>query len=97
MNLNDYIAAIDRGDQPPNDLSPLLRALWADRQGDWDRAHMITQDENGRPAARVHAYLHRKEGDLGNARYWYQRSGTPETTGSLESEWKEIAAELLSE
>ena len=63
-------------------------------KGDWSRAHEIVQDEEGRDAAWVHAYLHRKEGDLANAGYWYRRAGKPACKTSLEDEWEAIAAAL---
>lgn len=81
---------------PPKDVGPALLALWHDAQGDWDRAHTLAQEENGRAGSWVHAYLHRKEGDAMNARYWYTRAGQPEATGSLENEWAAIARALLS-
>jgi hypothetical protein len=81
----------------PDDLSPALQSLWHDLQGHWDRAHEAVQDDEGTDAAWVHAYLHRKEGDLGNAAYWYQRAGKSVHGGSLQAEWEEIVKELLSE
>jgi len=81
---------------PPN-VSPLLRALWHDAKGDWDRAHTIAQDVDDRSGAWVHAYLHRKEGDLGNAAYWYDRAQQPVATDSLGAEWMRIASALLDE
>ena len=83
------------GATSPPSVPPLLRALWHDAKGDWDQAHRIAQDVSGPDGARVHAYLHRKEGDLSNARYWYRRAGQPAATDSLESEWARIVAELL--
>ncbi len=74
---------------------PPLRALWHDAQGDWDAAHRCVQDDEGAEAAWVHAYLHRQEGDAGNAAYWYARAGKPVASGSLENEWRAIAASLL--
>jgi hypothetical protein len=79
---------------PPAGLGSLLRALWHEAKGDWNRAHAIVQDEQGHAAAWVHAYLHRKEGDLANAHYWYRRAGKPVCTTSLEREWESIAAVL---
>ena len=64
--------------------------------GDWDQAHSIVQDDNGRDAAWVHAYLHRVEGDLGNAGYWYRRAGKSVAKAPLDAEWAEIAAALLA-
>ena len=62
--------------------------------GDWDQAHRIVQDESSREAAWVHAYLHRVEGDLGNAGYWYRQAGQPVAMDSLEAEWQRIADTL---
>ena len=62
-------------DSPPPGMSALLQALWHDAKGGWQRAHEIVQAIKGKQSARVHAYLHRKEGDLDNARYWYRRAG----------------------
>jgi hypothetical protein len=95
MTIKEYEAAITKGEGPPEDLSPLLRALWFERRGDWDSAHRTTQDVEGTEAAWVHAYLHRREGDLGNARYWYHRAGRRESTEAFEAEWRAIAEHLL--
>lgn len=81
--------------KPPTGLSPALHALWVERNADWDEAHLIVQDESGKDAAWVHAYLHRKEGDLGNAGYWYARAGKPQPQGSLDDEWEDIVETLL--
>jgi len=79
---------------PPAGLPPTVQALWWAAKGDWDKAHKIVMEE-GADAAWVHAYLHRVEGDLPNARYWYRTAGKPAATGALEDEWRAIAAELL--
>jgi hypothetical protein len=62
--------------------------------GDWDQAHKIVQDEGDANSAWVHAYLHRVEGDLGNASYWYRQAGRPVANDSLDAEWERIAAAL---
>lgn len=80
---------------PPADLSPLVRALWLDGHGDWSGAHAIAQDQEGRDGAWVHAYLHRKEGDHGNAAYWYGQAGRTPCSGDLQEEWELIARTLL--
>ena len=69
-------------------------ALQADAGGEWDRAHRLVQNDASAEAAWVHAYLHRKEGDLANAGYWYGRAGRPVATTGLSQEWQEIAAAL---
>lgn len=84
-----------QGAEPPSPLSLPLQALWWDAKGDWDRAHTCAQDDGGPDGAAVHAYLHRKEPDPGNARYWYTRAGRPPATGSLDREWDALVAELL--
>ncbi|TMJ48380.1 MAG: hypothetical protein E6G84_11955 [Alphaproteobacteria bacterium] len=80
---------------PPSELSPALQALWWAAKGDWNRAHVLVQDDPSREGAWVHAYLHRVEGDLGNAAYWYRKAGRPEASDPLEVEWGAIAAALL--
>lgn len=80
----------------PAKLSLPLQALWHDARGNWERAHEVCQQAKSREGDWVHAYLHRKEGDAGNAGYWYSRAGRPmpdERVG-LESEWAKIVAEL---
>ena len=79
---------------PDAALSPPLSALWWAAKGNWDAAHKIVMDESGKDAAWVHAYLHRVEGDLGNAGYWYRQAGQPVAKDSLEAEWARIVAAL---
>lgn len=81
---------------PPSGLPPALRALWWAAKGEWERAHDIVMGEDDADAAWVHAHLHRVEGDIGNARYWYRRAGRPVATGPLEAEWDAICAALLA-
>jgi hypothetical protein len=69
--------------------------MWWAAKGDWDRAHKIVQDEDTADAAWVHAYLHRVEGDLSNARYWYHRATRTPANGPLQEEWDSIVAALL--
>jgi hypothetical protein len=80
---------------PAPDLAPPLQALWWAAKGAWDKAHTIVQDEDTADAAWVHAYLHRVEGDLGNAGYWYRRAGKPTATDSLDVEWERIVSALI--
>jgi len=82
---------------PPTNLSPALRALWHDARGDWDLAHEAAQSDEGGPGDWVHAYLHRREGDAGNAAYWYRRAGQPICRTALEAEWQAIAQALLAQ
>jgi hypothetical protein len=78
----------------PSWSDPLL-ALWQDANLSWDASHDTLQHDETPEGAWVHAYLHRKEGDLGNAAYWYRRAGQPMASGPLETEWIEIARALL--
>jgi hypothetical protein len=83
------------GATPAPGIDAPLAALWWAAKGGWDAAHKIVQDEETVDAAWVHAYLHRVEGDLGNAGYWYRRAGKPVASDSLESEWERMVAALL--
>lgn len=91
MTLREFAAA----EAEPHGLSPALRALWHDRRGDWEEAHRIVMDESGEAEAWVHAYLHRREGDLPNADYWYRRAGKATARGPLEEEWTSMVHSLL--
>jgi hypothetical protein len=93
MTLDEFKSIVKEPQEPR--LVPTLVALWHDARGDWDGAHRTVQDVAGVDAAWVHAYLHRKEGDLANARYWYRQAERPESTAPLAAEWGEIAAALL--
>ena len=81
---------------PPTSVSLPLQALWRDAKSEWGKAHECAQADPGPAGAAVHAYLHRKEPDLSNARYWYNRAGREPATGSLDQEWDALAAELLA-
>jgi hypothetical protein len=72
-----------------------LLALWWDAQGNWAQAHEVAQEVDDSDGAWVHAYLHRKEGDSGNASYWYRRAGRQPATGALELEWADIVEAML--
>ncbi|MBN3583262.1 hypothetical protein JYB64_12760 [Algoriphagus aestuarii] len=74
--------------EPKATYSPELKALYFDGKGDWQRAHDLVDQMPGKSAARVHAYLHRKEGDQWNADYWYRRAGEDRHPGTLEEEWE---------
>jgi hypothetical protein len=94
------LAAFERsltGDRPPAGLSAALTALWWASKGEWEKSHEIVMNEDGTDCAWVHAYLHRAEPDLANARYWYARAGRPVATGPLDPEWRAIAATLLGD
>ena len=78
-----------------SDLKGVLLALWWDAKGDWERAHEVAQEIHTPDGSWIHAYLHRKEGDGSNARYWYSRAGKPAAHGNLDQEWRAIVSELL--
>jgi len=80
---------------PAPGLAAPLAAMWWAAKGQWDAAHGIVQDEASREAAWVHAYLHRVEGDVANAGYWYRQAGRPVAVGAVEAEWEGIASALL--
>jgi hypothetical protein len=93
MDLSTFRESVAT-DVPPAVSLP-LQALWWDAKGDWDKAHACAQADHGVSGAAVHAYLHRKEPDLANAGYWYNRAGRSPATCGLDQEWDTLAAELL--
>lgn len=95
MDFEDFQHAIN-ANEAPAELPPVLLALWWDCKGDWTKAHECAQQRETDDHAWVHAYLHRKEGDLENARYWYRRAGKPVFKGPLEDERTEIVKALLA-
>jgi len=95
MKIDEVTQLIEKQEKCPESWSKALQALWYDKKGNWDKAHRIVQSANDADSGWVHAYLHRKEGDNENARYWYNRSGHPEFTAELNQEWEQIALTLL--
>jgi len=95
MDFEQFQGSLNQN-QPPPELSLVLAALWWDAKGDWTRAHECAQQHETPEHAWVHAYLHRKEGDLDNAGFWYRRAGKPVCKGPLEAEWREIAEASLA-
>lgn len=96
MTTLDAFTSSTSAAQPPADAGPALQALWWARRGDWAQAHECVQAHEGeRDCDSVHAHLHRQEGDLSNAGYWYRRAGRAVPDLSLEEEWTALATEML--
>ena len=94
MTLDDFHKSIS-ATGPPAGLSHAVAGLWWDAKGDWKRAHESAQQDEGVEGSWVHAYLHRKEGDHGNAEYWYRRAGKHVCHEPLHEEWLNIVKTLL--
>ena len=94
MNLDEFRKSLSQT-SPPAKLTQALAGLWWDAKGDWTRAHESAQQDEGADGSWVHAYLHRKEGDNGNAAYWYSRAGKPVCREPLDAEWLSIVGDLL--
>ena len=94
MDVAGFKASLAQ-ERPPRGISAALAGLWWDAKGNWTEAHEAAQRQEDAAGAWVHAYLHRKEGDLENARYWYRRAGKPAATTALTREWETIAEALL--
>ena len=94
MQYQAFIESLEE-DDCPGGLEYALQALWYDAKGDWVRAHEIVQQMDDVTAARIHAYLHREEGEEWNSRYWHRRAGSTFPEGvSLEEEWELLARTL---
>ncbi|HET9826541.1 MAG TPA: hypothetical protein VFP87_14475 [Chitinophagaceae bacterium] len=94
MTFDDFRKTLT-GQTPPEKLSVYLQSLWYDAKGDWNKSHLIIQNVEDKTAAWIHAYLHHKEGDIGNADYWYRRAGKTRPADSLDKEWETIVRALL--
>lgn len=90
----DQFRASTSAAEPPAGLSLPLQSLWWEAKGDWTRAHECAQSDESADGAIVHAYLHRVEGDLSNAGYWYRRAGRPASSAPLAEEWTALTAEF---
>ena len=95
MTFDEFRASLSAASPPPRLSRPVV-ALWHDARGDWETAHQVAQDVEDESGAWVHAYLHRKEGDLSNAAYWYRRAQKPQPRMPLDQEWEQIARTLLA-
>jgi hypothetical protein len=96
MTLDAFKAHIKSNEAPEPDMPQILASLWWDRKGDWDRAHAIAQTIPTVQGSAVHAYLHREEGVLWNADYWYRRAGRKRPVVPLTDEWTALAQEMLA-
>ena len=95
MTFDDFLQSV-QDDHPPADLTDTLTSLWWDKKGDWDKAHFIAQNIATVQGSAVHAYLHREEGVMWNADYWYGRAGRRRPVIPLEDEWRELVDEMMA-
>lgn len=95
MTVQEFTASLSASAPAPDWPQPLA-ALWHDARGNWEEAHRIVQELDDEDAAWVHAYLHRKEGDSGNARHWYRRACRTFSEDTLPDEWSQIVTALIS-
>ena len=94
MQFETFLKSISAS-APSTDISVYLQSMWYDAKGDWHEAHSLVDHLHDPAACWVHAYLHRKEGDNGNADYWYRRAGRKRPSVSLEQEWEHIVTTLI--
>jgi hypothetical protein len=93
--MEEFLASLNN-EKPPQNLTPELLSLWYDGKSQWKQAHDIAQEIDDKNGSWIHAYLHRKEGDLGNASYWYSRAGKYRPSISLEEEWQELVEHFFN-
>ena len=94
MDIAEFRESLKK-DAPPAGLGAALEALWWDGKDDWEKAHEAAQRDEGPDGSWVHAYLHRKEENLPNAKYWYRRADRAAGYGDLQREWESIVTSLL--
>lgn len=95
MSYEEFVQSLSN-DKPPAGVTGVLKALWYDGKEDWESSHNIAQDIHDKNGSWIHAYLHRKEGDIFNARYWYRQAGKNEPSVSLKEEWESLVRLFLS-
>jgi hypothetical protein len=95
MTLQEFKNSLNNA-SPAKELSDLLQAMWYDGKGDWEASHNIAQEIHSKEGSWIHAYLHRKEGDSGNAAYWYTKAGKKFPAIGLKEEWDELSHYFLS-
>jgi hypothetical protein len=82
---------------PPKNADLALQGLWWSGKGEWERAHQCVQQREGEAACDlVHGHLHRVEGDLTNAGYWYRRAGEQVATDTTDEEWAALVSRFLA-
>lgn len=90
MSLIEFQAAIDQN-LVPAEFTDLEKTLWFAKKNNWEEAHRIcVAYENEPKFDRIHAFLHRQEGDKFNAKWWYNKLKINIPTVSLEEELEEI-------
>jgi hypothetical protein len=94
MNTEEFKVSL-KEKNPPAGIGANLQALWLDAKGQWHEAHNIVQETSGFEGDWIHAYLHRKEGDLSNASYWYAKVGKKRPQLSINEEWEQILSHLI--
>ncbi len=95
MTYDEFILTIENDEAPASNLPLYVQALWWDAKGNWDKAHSLIDELDDKNSCQVHAYLHRKEGDIWNADYWYRRANEQRPAVRLEEEWKNLALKLV--
>ena len=96
MNYDEFISSLSSG-EPPSTIPEVLKALWYDGKNDWTGSHNVAQEIDDKNGSWVHAYLHRKEGDISNARYWYSRAGKTEPRLTLKEEWESLVRHFIEQ
>lgn len=94
MDLAAFIQSLS-SDHHPEGISVLMKSLWYDAKGDWEKSHDLISEIETKEGAWIHAYLHRKEGDNWNADYWYRRAGVKRPGISLEKEWEQLVETFI--
>src|SRR5687768_12069320 len=96
MTYDEFISSLSSSN-PPEKITDVLKALWYDGKNEWENSHNVAQEINDKNGSWVHAYLHRKEGDISNARYWYSRAGKTEPQVPLKEEWESLVKHFIQQ
>ncbi|MEO1858177.1 MAG: hypothetical protein ABGY95_12545 [Rubritalea sp.] len=94
MPSQTLLKSAHSGNPMPDGLNSSHQALWLEQSGNWQEAHDMCESVPDPAGSWIHAYLHRVEGDLSNASYWYHRASKEIPTCSLEQEWLQLVDAL---
>ncbi|QES91024.1 hypothetical protein E0W69_018615 [Rhizosphaericola mali] len=94
MDFSSFLQSLNNH-QPTEDFSAELQALWWIRKDQWNIAHDMVQNLSSKNAALIHALLHKIEGDIWNANYWYANANSNNPNISIEKEWENLVKKIL--
>lgn len=95
MNFSEFLRQLQSTDMPTQ-TNPSFMALWHLYRRDLDEAHELIQHLDQALPCLIHGFIHKTEGDHGNASYWYRRGGLSKNNMEYDEEWLTLAERLYN-